>query len=137
MSDRIGRRVTLKFPRPSLTKQAFKGECELRNVMARYTKHGIPPQQNRGAPAFGDFTDIEDYHSAVNQLRAAQDQFDALPSRLRDRFNNSPAELLMFILNGANREEAIDLGLIPKPPPEPGPQLVKIVPDAPEPTKKA
>jgi len=135
---RLGPKTTVKFTAPSLTRQSFKEECNLRNVVARYTKLGIPPPRPVGTPIFGDFTDIEDYHSAVNQLRAAQDQFDGLPSQLRDRFNNSPAELLMFVLNTANRDEAVKLGLIPAPPPPETPQLVRLVdnpkPDAPPPT---
>ena len=38
----------------------------------------------------------------------------ALPSRVRRRFDNDPAELMEFLADEANREEAVMLGLIEK-----------------------
>lgn len=112
---------------PSLTKQQFKDECNLGKLMKRYINHGIPPPSAGGNPTYGNFTTVDDYFDAVNKLKEAQEQFDALPSKLRDRFNNAPSELLMFLLNEKNREEAIALGIIPAPPKEPAPQKVTIV----------
>lgn len=42
--------------------------------------------------------------------------FDTLPSKLRLRFGNDPAEFLSFVEDPANDQEMIDLGLKPKPP---------------------
>ena len=41
--------------------------------------------------------------------------FDNLPSDVRNRFNNNPAQLLDFVADPENKEEAIELGLLPKP----------------------
>ena len=58
---------------------------------------------------------------AQNFVIEAGEMFDALPSRIRKRFNNSPAQLLEFLADTANVSEAISLGLISAPV-EPEPQ---------------
>ena len=42
-------------------------------------------------------------------------RLQSLLSRVRKRYNNDPAELLEFVMDEKNREEAVFLGLIEKP----------------------
>jgi len=44
--------------------------------------------------------------------------FSQMPSAIRKRFNNDPAELIKFVLDPKNREEAIKIGLIDTPEPK-------------------
>ena len=37
-----------------------------------------------------------------------------LPAKIRQRFNNNPAELIAFLQNSDNIEEAVELGLMEK-----------------------
>jgi phage internal scaffolding protein len=53
-----------------------------------------------------------DYHTAMNALIASEEQFDALPSKLRARFNNEPYKLIEFLDDPKNQSEAIALGLV-------------------------
>ena len=62
----------------------------------------------------GDFSGIGDYHTALNRVIAAQDEFEALPAQIRARFNNDPAELIEFLEDDKNRPEAETLGLVEK-----------------------
>jgi hypothetical protein len=39
-----------------------------------------------------------------------------LPAKLRARFDNNPEKFVEYVGKGENREEAIELGLIPRPP---------------------
>jgi phage internal scaffolding protein len=48
----------------------------------------------------------------------AQYQFDQLPALIRDRFHNDPQEMLAFLNDPNNYDEAIKLGLV-NPPPAP------------------
>ena len=62
-----------------------------------------------------------------NQLLQAQADFMDLPAKIRQRFNNSPAELISFLQNSDNFDEAVELGLMekiktPEPTPEPKPE---------------
>jgi hypothetical protein len=47
----------------------------------------------------------------MNAIRAGDDAFAELPSDIRERFNNDPAEFVDFCLDEANNEEAANLGL--------------------------
>jgi phage internal scaffolding protein len=109
-------RVQKIFTKPSRTKQAFKHEVDINRIMAKYQKTGLLPVTNK-SPLYGDFSSIPDFETASNKLIAAQNAFDAQPASLRKRFNNNPSELLHFLQDESNRDEAIKLGLVPKPEP--------------------
>jgi phage internal scaffolding protein len=95
----------------SLTKQAFKDQCDINFIMKNYEKTGIAPINQR-QPQYGDFTQVNDYHSALNSVIAAQDHFMSLPAELRARFSNDPGEFISFVENPDNKEELGKLGLL-------------------------
>lgn len=97
---------------PSLTIQSAKDECDINLIIERANRGMAPAFINERIPQFGDFSDVADYQSAFNQVLAAQDQFAELPSKIRARFGNDPAQLLSFLSDASNRDEAIRLGLI-------------------------
>lgn len=96
------------------TQQQFKDETNILTIVERFGLTGEMPQVLH-LPQYGDFTGIFDYQSAQNTIRFAQEQFMALPADLRARFHNDPQELLEFVENGDNKDEAIKLGLVEKP----------------------
>lgn len=101
----------------SRTEQSHKSKVNINTIMRRYQKTRLLP--NRGNQGFyGDFSNVEDYHSCANALLAAEDAFMSLPATLRKQFANSPEKLLEFLADENNRDQAIELGLIPKPEPE-------------------
>lgn len=108
-------RLQIFFEGPGRTKQAHKDECDINIMMAKYQKTGQMPAANPFRPIYGDFSHIDDYQAAVNQVHEAQESFADLPSQIRSRFRNDPAELLRFMEDPANTEEAIQLGLLPEP----------------------
>lgn len=114
-----GEHPGLVFSEPSMTKQSFKDECDINVILARYENTGMyyDPLTTRGsrAPMFDDFTAVPDYMESQNFVIQAGELFDALPSRLRRRFDNSPALLLEFLSNPDNAAEAAALGLISAP----------------------
>lgn len=100
----------------SMTQQHFKDECDINTIVNRFLQSGVPEM-----PSFNpiDVSEITDFHSALNMIRDAQEQFNALPSDLRERFHNEPARLVDFVKNPENRAEALAIGLIQAPTPEP------------------
>ena len=132
-----GEHPGLVFSESSMTKQSFKDECDINVILARYENTGMyyDPLTTRGsrAPMFDDFTVVPDYMEAQNFIIEAGEMFNALPSRIRRRFNNSPAELLGFLANSDNVDEAVSLGLISAPDPAPAP----VEPEPPSPVKPA
>lgn len=96
----------------SLTKQSFRDECDVNNIMARFEATGNISHLAMGTPRYGDFSDCLDYQTSLNRLQEAQESFMALPAPLRARFQNDPGRLLDFLNDPQNRSEAVSLGLI-------------------------
>jgi len=95
----------------SLTQQHFKDECDINNILRQFNVTGLLPEAPL-SPRYGDFTGISDYQTALNQVIAAEDEFMSLPANIRARFNNDPGQLIDFMENNENRNEAIKLGLV-------------------------
>jgi len=110
VSDATG----LSCGEPSRTIQDGKDDADINVIMERYARTGQfkPPAS---LPQYGDFTAVQDFQSALNLVMAAEKGFLELPARLRARFHNDPAALLDFLAVDSNRQEAIDLGILPKP----------------------
>jgi len=115
---------------PTMTRQEFKEECDINNIMERF---GLGYE----APAVPDFpTSVDysefalDYHSAMNLVKQAQDEFMTLPAAVRDRFGHDPGRVLAFLEDPNNREEAVKLGLVN--PPATAPQASPATPAQPE-----
>lgn len=104
-------RFALTFVNPSLTKQASRDECDINQIMRRYQKTGIVEHVNKYQGRYGDFLQVTDYQTALNQVQAANDAFMSLPSSVRSRFDNDPAKFLEFMENPLNQAEMIKLGL--------------------------
>jgi len=116
----------------SKTKQSFKAEADINNIMQKYTKTGVLPSGTR-QPKYGDFSNGEDLRSVMDRVISAEMDFNQLPSDLRNRFGNKAANLLDFLADPANETEAQELGLLPQgevaapegnPAPEPVPDPV-------------
>ena len=99
---------------PSLTQQHFKDETDINNILRQFNVTGMLPEAPL-SPRYGDFTGIVDYHSALNAVIAAEDDFMTLPAQLRARFENDPAQLIDFLDDENNRSEAVKLGLLELP----------------------
>ena len=97
----------------SLAQQHYKEECDINTILEKFNITGLLPESPL-SPRYGDFTGIGDYHTAMNRVFAAQDEFEALPAQIRARFGNDPAQLIEFLENSDNRPEAEELGLVEK-----------------------
>jgi len=99
----------------SLTQQQFKEESDINTIVDRFMKSGVMPDPAR-MPQYVDFEGVFDFQSAMNAVRAADENFMRMDAKVRSRFNNSPQEFLEFFANPDNVQEAIRLGLaIPQP----------------------
>lgn len=96
---------------PGLTQAQFKKECDINAIMKRYRSTGIPPALRKGG-VYGDFSNVGDYREALEKVENAREDFGSLPAEIRSRFRNDPGELIAFLSNTANRDEAVKLGLV-------------------------
>lgn len=97
-----------------MTQQQFKDETDINEIVRRFGLTGQMPD-NVNMPMSGDFTGINDYQTALNLILAADTEFMRVPAETRARFNNDPQKLMTFLDDPNNRDEAIKLGLVPKP----------------------
>lgn len=109
---------------PSLTKQGAAPDCDINNIVRAFGRNFPVPPEVMDPRYYGDLSDVPDLQTALERIREAEAHFQALPSRLRSKFNNSPAELWDFINDPSNADEAVELGLLkrPDPPAAPPPQ---------------
>lgn len=95
----------------STVQQHFKDDCDINILVERFTRTGQLQQRDPEDYSFGDFSAV-DYQSALDTILLANEQFGTLPATVRERFSNNPAQLLHFLEQESNREEAVRLGLI-------------------------
>jgi len=104
---------------PSLAQQQFRDESDINYILRQFNITGqLPPTVQ--IPQYGDFTEVTDYHSALNLVQKADEAFMGLPAHIRARFDNDPGALLDFVHNEANRAEAEKLGITNLPPADKG-----------------
>jgi phage internal scaffolding protein len=103
-------RVSFETTGLSRTKQSFKNECDVNNILKNYNKTGVMPDNYNP----GEYRDLDgtDYQEYMQTVASANSMFEELPSALRKRFKNDPAQLLSFVHDDKNVAEAHNLGLL-------------------------
>lgn len=96
---------------PSMTKQEFTDECDIKNIVSQFVKTGIITHVNRKEPQYG-YCDGSDFSDAMRVVTEAQEMFNALPSHVRNEFQNDPAQFLDFVNSEGNEQKLEELGLI-------------------------
>lgn len=110
-------RVATLNEEKTMTQQQFKDDVNVNNIIKRYREGRPITHLNNRQGAYADLSNAKDYHESLNTIRLAGEAFDSLPANIRDRFHNDPAELLEFIHNPSNFDEAVQLGIFdPKQP---------------------
>ena len=99
----------------SMTQQQFKDECDVNNILSKYRKTGLITHLSKHKGEFGDFSSVTDYQTSLARLEQAHDSFQQLPSELRSKFHNDPKNLIEFLADPKNDEDAIKYGLKIKP----------------------
>lgn len=97
----------------SRTKQSFKEECNIKTMVEKYKATGYVNTMVK-KPLYGDFTNVGDFQSSMNIVIKAQEAFDALPAKVRERFSYSPVNMVNFLSDESNYDEAVKLGLVEK-----------------------
>lgn len=101
----------LTCPETGRTKQSFKAECDINNIMAKYQKTGVLDFARKNEPRYGDCVGAE-FNSAMLLVAGAQSMFQQLPSSTRAYFKNDPAAFLDFVDDPKNYDEMARMGLL-------------------------
>jgi len=110
----------------SLAIQSAKDESDINTIVRRFGLTGELPS-DIAMPRSGDFTDVPDFHTAMNLIRTTQEEFLRIPADIRARFSNDPQMLMSFLDDESNRDEARKLGFLRDPVAPPEPLSVRVV----------
>jgi len=102
-------RLPWKSSKPERTKQHFKDECTLNQVVRRWFETGELPRQQRQL-SYGDISQIGDLQDSINRVRRAEEAFSSLPAHIRAKLGNSPQRLIDAVTR-ADPKELAELGL--------------------------
>lgn len=100
-----------------MTKQSMKNECDINNILSQYKKTGIITHVQAARPTYEDLPDASDFQEAQNLLIEASHAFDALPSKVRDFYQNDPYRFLDAIGDPDQHDKLREFGVL-KPLPE-------------------
>ncbi len=113
---------------PSRTKQSFRDEVNINSIIRRFERNGMVTHLNKTAPFFGDVSGITGYQDAMNKVIEAKQLFMKMSPDVREKFKNNPENMIQYLSDDKNKEEAIKLGIIKKPIEPPKPQTPKPTP---------
>lgn len=115
------------------TKQSFKDQADINFIMGRYLRSGNVDWLSRHEGTFGT-VEPQTFHECMNVVSRAKEMFADLPSAVRKRFSNSPADFMAFMADSNNIAEMRKLGLAkPEPEAPPAPAPAPSAPPAPSP----
>jgi len=111
------KKVSSKNNHPTRTQKQHRDDVDVNNIMAKYKRTGqITHLRNAQQGAYVDLTKLpHSYQQSLDIIKKAEDTFMSMPSEVRTRFDNNPQQLINFLKDKKNNEEAIKLGLIEAP----------------------
>jgi len=133
-------RVASVFTKPSRTQQQFKDECNINKIMEKYRKTGMVTHlRNGGEGVYADLSQVGDYQDMVHRVMHANEEFLKLPSEIRTRFGNDPQNLVDFLKDPKNTDEAIKLNLRKRvePPKDPNQTIIDKLEEISQPRKRS
>ena len=106
-------RVATFNEEPTMAQQQFKDDCDINHIIKKYQQTGQITHMARKNGVYADVSKIsgKTYLEALNTVLNANEAFDALPSEIRERFQNDPAELLKFMQDPKNYDEGVKIGI--------------------------
>lgn len=97
---------------PTMTKKSQQDETDINNIIKRYDRTGVLSHMAAHEPVYMDVDPIT-FQDAMQTVINAQQAFESLPSSIRSKFSNNPKEFLEYVQDPNNKDEAIELGLLP------------------------
>lgn len=122
------------FEGPSLTKQSFKKQCDIKHIMRGYTSTGVYTHvvKNPKHLNYGEVNINKSWHDTQTLLANLSSKFESLSDSIKLKFKTSK-NMIDFVSDPKNLKESVKLGLLSDEylPDEPKPEytLVKMVED--------
>lgn len=113
-SEASGLRFTKADAEEAGVQQHLADETDIKSITSRILD-GRPISEIVHAqtpPRFGDYTQANDYQSALNAICEYESWFEDQPSQFRDLFGQNPITLMEFVADSDNFDECVSLGLL-------------------------
>lgn len=95
------------FPLDSMTQQAFKEDCDVNAIIARFERTGAITHIADAKGFFGDVFDLPTDFSRVNDfIENANASFMTLPASVREQYSNDPYQFLDAVNRGVFKFES-------------------------------
>lgn len=118
--------VSVEFRKPSKTERNHKYEVSINDIVKRAFKTGVLATEDQlRSVYYGNFDNVDQALENHLQIKSAEDQFMALPSNVREYFENDPLKFLRAMSDKNSIPTLVKLGLVKAEPPKVG------TPDAP------
>ena len=88
---------------PSLTEQSKANDANINHIIKRHMKTGTLADLNKLEAVYGEITQ-QSLIDAHNQVQAAHEAFEQIPSHVRKQFDNDPGKFIDY----ATREENLE-----------------------------
>lgn len=95
-----------------VTEQSHKAECDINTILKQYTRTGMLNHINASGAQFAELPDQLDFQQALNTVMLAEAAFNDLPSKVRDRYSNSPSVFLSALSDPAQADFLREVGVL-------------------------
>lgn len=105
--------------------QSARDKCDINRIVKRAIRPdgkvdmAFVQSLSKTPGRYGDFTGATDFQESLNRVVKMNTEFMRLAPEIRKKFNNDPAELIAYLDQAQKdpkvKEEAISLGILPKP----------------------
>jgi len=108
----IRKRVQFKTPDDEVVRveQSHKDEVNINNIIKRHGMDLIAKTAQLQQFTYDDNPN-NDFQESMNAILQAEKSFSSIPSDIRKKFDNDPAQFLDFIHNKDNQQQLVDWGL--------------------------
>jgi len=128
--------LTEKIYDDGRTKQSFKDETNINNIIEKHTRMGTLSHLEQWSGQYGDLSDF-DFQEAQNQIAHANSMFEQLPPAIRNQFQNSPERFFEYVNDPENKDDlATKLPALARPGTRPIPGPADITDPEPKPDPK-
>ena len=98
------------MPKKRTTRVEQHHRTQIKQIVANVEAQGLLRASVKFSGEMDDYPNY-DFQEAQFMISKANSMFEQLPSGIRQKFNNKPAEFMQFANNPDNAQEMVDLGL--------------------------
>lgn len=111
MSMKVKGRVAVDPSRGGRTRQSEAAACDVNLIVAQHRRGGVTAHTMQRVAEYG-FVPAATFQDCMDQVRRAQEVFNALPSATREFFSNDPARFVDYVSKPENQAELQKHGLL-------------------------